>query len=92
MKPSRRGRRAQIFLAAGLMRMPAVKFIIMDAASASVTIGLRGGIGYLCGNSIQILKNDIKKIEHIAIVVFIILLVCGIFFWYFKNRGKFKDK
>jgi membrane protein DedA with SNARE-associated domain len=86
------GFRAQIFLVAGVMRMSAIKFIITDAASALVTIGLWGGIGYLGGNSIQILKNDIKRIEHIAIVLFMILLVGGIFFWYFKNKGKFKDK
>ena len=86
------GFRAQIFLVAGVMRMSAIKFIITDAASALVTIGLWGGIGYLGGNSIQILKNDIKRIEHMAVVVFMILLVTGIFFWYFKNRGKFKDK
>jgi len=86
------GFRAQIFLVAGVMRMSAIKFIITDAASALVTIGLWGGIGYLGGNSIQILKNDIKRIEHIGMVVVIILLVTGIFFWYFKNRGKFKDR
>jgi membrane protein DedA with SNARE-associated domain len=86
------GFRAQIFLVAGVMRMSAIKFIITDAISALVTIGLWGGIGYLGGNSIQILKNDIKRIEHIGMVVVIILLVTGIFFWYFKNRGKFKDK
>ena len=73
------------------MRMPAVKFLIADAISALITIGLWGGIGYLGGNSIQILKNDIKRIEHIAIVFLMILLVTGIFFWYFKNKGKFKN-
>jgi hypothetical protein len=30
--------------------------------------------------------------EYIAILVFMISLVGRIFFWYFKNRGKFKDK
>ena len=65
---------------------------MVDAISALFTIGLWGGVGYLGGNSIQILKKDIIRIEHIAIVVFMILLVCGMFFWYFKNRGKFKDK
>jgi membrane protein DedA with SNARE-associated domain len=86
------GFRAQIFLVAGVMRMSVIKFLMVDAISALFTIGLWGGVGYLGGNSIQILKNDIMRIEHIAIVVFLISLVSGIFFWYFKNRGKFKDK
>jgi len=86
------GFRAQIFLVAGVMRMSVIKFLMVDAISALFTIGLWGGVGYLGGNSIQILKNDIMRIEHIAIVVFLISLVSGIFFWYFKNRRKFKDK
>jgi len=86
------GFRAQIFLVAGVMRMSVIKFLMVDAISALFTIGLWGGVGYLGGNSIQILKNDIMRIEHIAIVVFLISLVCGMFFWYFKNRRKFKDK
>lgn len=86
------GLRAQIFIGAGVMRMSAIKFLMADAATALFTIALMGGIGYLGGNSIQVLKKDITRIEHIAIMVLMILLVCGMFFWYFKNRRKFKDK
>jgi membrane protein DedA with SNARE-associated domain len=68
--------------------MSAIKFIITDAASALVTIGLWGGIGYLGGNSIQILKNDIKRIEHIGIVVFAVLLAGWVFYKYFKSKPR----
>ncbi len=84
------GLRAQIFLAAGVMRMSAINFLIADAISALFTIGLWGGVGYLGGNSIQVLKRDITRIEHIAMVVLMILLAGGIIFIYFKNRGRFK--
>jgi membrane protein DedA with SNARE-associated domain len=57
-----------------------------------IRIALWGGIGYLGGNSIQVLKKDVTRIEHIAIVIFMILLVSGIFFWYLKNRRKFRAK
>lgn len=86
------GLRAQIFLVAGVVRMPAVKFLGADAVSALITMGLWGGVGYLGGNSIQILKRDIERIEHIAVVVFLIFLVIGIFFWYFKTRWKSGQK
>src|SRR4030042_1857462 len=86
------GFRAQIFLVAGVMRMSVIKFLMVDAISALITIGLWGGVGYLGGNSIQILKNDIMRIEHIAITVLMILLVGGIIFIYFKNRRKFKNE
>ena len=86
------GLRAQIFLVAGVMRMPAIRFLMVDAASAIITVTLMGGIGYLGGNSIQVLKKDVTRIEHILIVVLMILLVSGIFIWYFKSRGKLKAK
>ncbi len=80
------GLRAQIFLVAGVMKMSATKFLVADGISALFSIALWGGIGYLGGNSLQVLKKDVTRIEHIAVVVLVILLACGIFFWYFKNK------
>jgi membrane protein DedA with SNARE-associated domain len=85
------GLRAQIFLVAGVMRMPPIKFLIADAATALLTIALMGGIGYAGGNSIQILKKDMTRIEHIAIVVFMILLAGWFVFKYFKGDKKSKN-
>ena len=82
------GLRAQVFLTAGVMRMPPIKFLIADAATALFTIALMGGIGYAGGNSIQILKKDLTRIEHIAIVVFVILLAGWFVFKYFKSDKK----
>jgi len=86
------GLRAQIFLVAGVMKMSAIKFLMADGIAAFFTIALWGGIGYLGGNSIQVLKKDMTRVEHIAVVVLVILLACGIFFWYFKNKWKFRQK
>jgi membrane protein DedA with SNARE-associated domain len=86
------GLRAQIFLVAGVMKISTTKFLVADAISALFSIVLWGGIGYLGGNSIQVLKKDVTKIEHIVIVIFMILLVSGIFIWYFRSRGKLKAK
>jgi membrane protein DedA with SNARE-associated domain len=79
------GLRAQIFMVAGVMRMAALKFIVTDAATALLTIAFMGGMGYLGGNSIQILRKDVKRIEHIGIAVFVILLVGWIIFKYLKT-------
>jgi membrane protein DedA with SNARE-associated domain len=80
------GLRAQIFLVAGVMRMPAIKFLMADAATALLTIALMGGIGYAGGNSVQILRKDLTRIEHIAIVVLMILITGWIVYKYFKNK------
>ena len=84
------GLRAQVFLAAGVVGMPAVKFLVADGVSAILTIALMMGMGYLGGNSIQMLKQDVTKIQHILIVLVMILVTVGIIFMYFKNRTRFK--
>ena len=82
------GLRAQIFIVAGIMKMSSVKFLIADAATALVTIGLMGGIGYFAGNRIQVVEEDMAKIEYIVIIVFAMLLASWITFRYFKTREK----
>jgi len=79
------GLRAQIFLSAGIVRMSLAKFIMADGASAILTITLMIAIGYAGGNSLQVLKKDITQIEHIMIVIVVIFLAGGIFFWYLKK-------
>jgi membrane protein DedA with SNARE-associated domain len=85
------GLRAQVFLVAGVMRMPAIKFLIADATTALLTIALMGGIGYAGGNSIQILRKDLTRIEHIAIIVLVVLFACWIIYVYFKGNKKFEE-
>jgi membrane protein DedA with SNARE-associated domain len=82
------GLRAQIFLVAGVMRMPAIKFLMTDAATALLTIAFMGGMGYAGGNSVQILRKDLTRIEHIAIVVLMMLIAGWIVFKYFKGNKK----
>ncbi len=82
------GLRAQIFLAAGVMKMPTLKFLIADAASAILTVTLMVGIGFWGGNRIQILERDVKKIEYIGILIIVILLTGWIVYRYFKNKKK----
>jgi membrane protein DedA with SNARE-associated domain len=85
------GLRAQIFLVSGVMKVSATKFLIADVISAFFTIGLWGGVGYLGGNSVQVLKKDITRVEHISIVILVIMIAGGIIIWYFKNVKKFRN-
>jgi membrane protein DedA with SNARE-associated domain len=80
------GIRAQIFLAAGVMRMSSLKFIMADAASAILTMTLMVGIGFLGGNSIKVLQKDVKKIEHIGIFILAILFTGWMIYNYVKNK------
>ncbi len=80
------GLRAQIFIVAGIMRMSALKFLIADAFSAVFTIILMVGAGYMGGYSLQVVKRDLTKIEHMAVLLLIILLTIYLLFRYFKSR------
>jgi membrane protein DedA with SNARE-associated domain len=80
------GMRAQLLLVSGVMRMTPLKFLIADAVSAIFTIALWGGIGFIGGNSLQIIRKDITRIEHIGILSVIILLAIYLMYRYFKSQ------
>jgi len=66
------GLRAQIFLADGL--------------SAMVTMILMMGIGYVGGNSVQVLQKDISRVEHFAFLTFVLLVVAWVIVRFLKSR------
>jgi membrane protein DedA with SNARE-associated domain len=82
------GLRAQVFIVAGVMRMSAFKFFITDAVSSIFTIAIMVGAGYAGGNSLQVIKKDISRIEHVAVFVLIIMLVIYLFLRYLRSGNK----
>jgi len=62
------------------------KFLVVDAASALFTIALWGGLGYVGGNSIETLRRDITRIEHISVAILTITIVTVMLFKYIKSR------
>jgi len=86
------GLRAQIFLAAGVVRMSPLKFLLADGLSAMVTMILMMGIGYVGGNSVQVLQEDISRVEHFAFLTFVLLVVAWIIVRYFKSRRNIRKQ
>jgi membrane protein DedA with SNARE-associated domain len=85
------GVRAQIFLTAGVMRMPARKFLCADALSALITMAIMIGIGYLGGSQIQILREDMARIRRV-VMFFLVLIVLGCsLFRYFRGKRRIPD-
>lgn len=76
--------RAQIFLVAGVMKMSWRKFLIVDAASALLTITLWGGLGYVGGNSIQTIRKNITNLERMVLVMLAILIGSILLLRHFK--------
>lgn len=79
----------EIFIVAGVMRMPLSKFLAADAIASIFTIAIWTGIGYVGGNSLEVIKKDITRIEHIGILFVIISLAIYLMYRYFKSQ---KDK
>jgi membrane protein DedA with SNARE-associated domain len=80
------GLRAQIFLVAGVMRMSAITFLTADAVSSILTMTLMVGAGYVGGQSLQIIRKDITRLEHIGILLFVILLSGYLFLRHFRPK------
>ncbi|MFZ5998443.1 MAG: DedA family protein [Nitrospirota bacterium] len=80
------GLRAQIFIVAGIMRMSSLKFIMADAVSSLFTIALMVGAGYAGGHSLEVVKKDVTRIEHVGILLFAIFFTFYVLFRYFKSR------
>ncbi|MEW6585833.1 MAG: DedA family protein [Nitrospirota bacterium] len=80
------GLRAQIFLVAGIMRMSPVKFLFADAISSIFTIAVMVGAGYAGGNSIEVLRRDMSRIEHIGILAGLVVLAGFVILRFLKYR------
>jgi membrane protein DedA with SNARE-associated domain len=80
------GLRAQIFIVSGVVKMSSIKFLVADAFSSLFTIALMVGAGYAGGNSLQIIRRDITRVEHIGILLIVFLFVIFIFFKFYRYR------
>ncbi len=82
------GLRAQIFIVAGVVKMSLAKFLLADALSSLFTISLMVGAGYIGGNSLEIVKKDISRVEHAAIFVLVAGLALFFLFRYIRSIRK----
>lgn len=81
------GLKTQLLLLAGVMRMSVTKFLIVDGATALLTVALFwGGIGLLGDDRIEMLKAEATKVGHIVMVVFLIVLAGWICHMFQKKR------
>jgi membrane protein DedA with SNARE-associated domain len=81
----------EIFLVAGILKMPRLKFLTIDALSSLMTVVLWIGLGYLGGHALRIIQEDIVRIEHI-LIFFIASLVIYLFLRHIFWSGKYKNK
>ena len=80
------GLRTQLIIATGVFRMPPLKFLAADAITIPVTMALMIGLGYAGSSSLQIVRKDISRIEHIVVLLSVVLVVVYLLYKYVKER------
>jgi len=69
----------------GVSGISAIRFFILNFIGAFLWASLVGSLGYLFGQSIQILIGDIKKYE---LIIFVALALTGLLVWIFRFLTK----
>ncbi len=85
------GLRAQIFLAAGVVKISPLTFLLADGVSALLTIGLMVGAGYLGGNSLEVIQKDVEEAGHLGIVAAVAALAAFVIVRYFRAKRRVKS-
>lgn len=84
------GLRAQIFLVAGILKMPRPKFVVADALSSLVTIAIMVSAGYWGGNVIERIKTDIESAQT-ALLVLLLIITIALVIWRLAVRWLRQD-
>ncbi len=78
--------RTQLLIATGVFKMSPPKFLAADAITIPVTMAIMIGMGYAGGSSLQIVKKDVTRIEHVVFLAVIALVVLYLLYRFIKYR------
>ncbi len=85
------GLRSQIFLVAGILRMPRARFVLADAVSSLVTLTIMVGAGYWGGSTLDLIKKDMEEAK-IALLVLIAIIAVALLIWFVAVRKLRSDE
>jgi len=85
------GLRSQIFLVAGILRMPRARFVLADAVSSIVTLTIMVGAGYWGGSTLDLIKKDMEEAK-IALLVLIAIIAVALLIWRIAVRKLRSDE
>ncbi|MBI5598340.1 MAG: DedA family protein [Deltaproteobacteria bacterium] len=78
------GLRGQVFLVAGIMRMPLLKFIVTDSVSAVFSVAVMVGAGYMGGRYLGMIKDYLRWVKYAGIAI--IPVAVYLIFKYLKSK------
>lgn len=79
------GVRGSVCLAAGILRIPYLRFLLIDLVCATAVIGLFFGLSYRYGESLTRLIRE-SEMWFTAIVALVVTAVAAVYFWKRRRR------
>lgn len=73
----------------GASNIPPIRYLVLNILGALIWAVTIGSLGYLFGQTLEIIIGDIKRYESL---IFVMLAIAGIAFWLIQTRKKRKDK
>ena len=70
--------RGAFYMTAGTMKLPYRKFVLFDAIAAILSVSFWTGMGWRFGAHIDKVRHYVKRVEHVAIIVVLAVLVAWI--------------
>ncbi len=86
------GLRAQVFLAAGVLEMSPLQFLVADGVSAVFSMGIMMGLGYWGGSSLQVIKKDASRLEYAVMAAVVLGFLLWILLRYYRSRWQPKER
>jgi membrane protein DedA with SNARE-associated domain len=80
------GLRSQIFLAAGALKMPRIKFLLADAGSSLITMSIMIGAGYWGGSTFEKIRKNMEDAGYAIFVLLLIAIVALLIWWLAYHR------
>jgi membrane protein DedA with SNARE-associated domain len=77
-----------MFLTAGILRVPFRRFIMYDALSATVVIGVFFGLSYTFADHISAWWRWIRRAELGLTIGVVVVVLCAVTYYYVRRRRR----
>ena len=85
------GIRAPVYLAAGILRVPFKRFLLVDMFNATAVIGFFFGLGFLFAPHLESWWHTIRRLEYSVTVLVVVAVVIALCYYWRRHSGKKKE-
>ena len=86
------GIRGPMYIALGVLALPLPRFLLIDAISAAVVVGLGYWLSYFFGKSFKRFLEDAHDVQvAVTVTVLVLLVAAGLIWWWRYHRRKMAE-